>query len=208
MDAGDMKQLFALLVLAVTFAPMPAPAAAGMPSSDDGDPLRAAFADGESDDGLCFGYAVPVDIGWISSEFGDIRQTSGRRLVHKGIDYAAAIGTPVTAAAPGEVVKVGRSASYGRYVLMQHPDGLSTFYAHLSRVEKELKIGVNVDQGSVIGFVGRTGRARGSNLHFELRVDELPIDPAKILSIAAINGRSAGFERQEDCRPKELDARN
>lgn len=184
------------------------PAKAGAPTSAYRYQLPSVFGEGDDDDGLCVGYAVPIDIGWISSEFGDIRRTSGRKLIHKGIDYAAAIGTPVTAAAPGEVVKVGRSVSYGRYVLMQHPDGLSTLYAHLSRVETELKVGASVDQGSVIGFVGRTGRARGSNLHFELRVDELPIDPAKLLKVAAINGSSTAFKQQKDCRPLELDASN
>lgn len=185
------------------------PAAAGMPGSDFGSRFAGAFADREGDDtSLCAAYAVPVDIGWISSEFGDVRRASGRRLVHKGIDYAAAIGTPVSAAASGEIVRVGKSASYGRYVLIQHPDGLSTLYAHLSRIEAGVKVGDVLDQGAVIGFVGKSGRARGSNLHFELRVDELPIDPAKLLSVAAANADPSASDRQEDCRSQEQDARN
>jgi len=172
------------------------------------DTLRTDYGDGDADDGLCSSYIAPVEIGWISSEFGDIRRASGRKLVHKGIDYAAAVGTPVAAAATGEIARIDRSPTYGRYVVIQHPDGLATLYAHLSRIAGSLKVGSNLEQGSVVGFVGKTGRARGSNLHFELRVDELPIDPAKLLNTNTDAVSASGLRRQEDCRSQDMEASN
>lgn len=184
------------------------PAHGGMFLADGRDVLRTDTGEPEGDDSLCSSYIAPVDIGWISSEFGDVRRASGQKLVHKGIDYAAAVGTPVAAAASGEIARIDRSPTYGRYVVIQHPDGLATLYAHLSRIERSLKVGANLEQGSVVGFVGKTGRARGSNLHFELRVDELPIDPAKLLNVNAETVSASGLRRQEDCRSQDMEASN
>lgn len=112
----------------------------------------------------------------INSRFG-IRHLSGEPAPrrHAGIDIAAPTGSRVLASAEGVVVATGRDGGYGNYIEIEHPNGLRTFYAHLSRIET--RPGAEVGAGQVIGKVGSTGYSTGPHLHFEVRRDGAQIDP-------------------------------
>jgi murein DD-endopeptidase MepM/ murein hydrolase activator NlpD len=119
---------------------------------------------------------IPVD-GDISSFFG-VRRLSAktkRTRMHTGIDIMAGRGTPVVAAASGEVSFVGRWSSYGRIVEIDHGNGLVTRYAHLDKYTIEK--GAKVVSGEQIGTVGSSGRATGAHLHFETLVNGRMVDP-------------------------------
>lgn len=117
--------------------------------------------------------AWPVDAP-ISSRFGP---RWGR--MHSGLDLAAAQGTPVQAAAPGRVKSASFDGGYGNLVVIQHPDGSETRYAHMASLG--VKAGQTVGAGDKVGTVGNTGNSTGPHLHFELRVDGQPRDPLKSL---------------------------
>jgi hypothetical protein len=98
---------------------------------------------------------------------------------HTGIDFPAPLGTPVVAARDGTVTAVGLLPGYGTVVELQHEQGVSTLYAHLSRALVEP--GRRVPRGTPVGLVGATGDATGPHLHFEVRVRDAPVDPAPAL---------------------------
>ena len=98
---------------------------------------------------------------------------------HKGIDFAAPIGTPVRAMGDGTVAFVGRQGGYGNVVKVQHHGSVSTLYAHLSRFAPRSG-GGRVTQGDVIGYVGQTGWATGPHLHYEFRVADVQRDPLTV----------------------------
>jgi murein DD-endopeptidase MepM/ murein hydrolase activator NlpD len=99
---------------------------------------------------------------------------------HKGVDYAAPIGTPVRAAGDGRVLFAGRRGGYGNLVELDHSRGITTVYGHLSRFAAGLHPGQHVTQGQVIAFVGMTGLATGPHLHYEYRVDGVFKNPQTI----------------------------
>jgi murein DD-endopeptidase MepM/ murein hydrolase activator NlpD len=99
---------------------------------------------------------------------------------HKGVDFAAPIGTPVQAAGAGRGTFAGQQGGYGNVVMLQHGGAYSTVYAHLSRFAPGLKRGAHVSQGDLIGYVGMSGWATGPHLHYEFRVDNLQKDPLTI----------------------------
>ena len=99
---------------------------------------------------------------------------------HRGVDYGAPTGTPISAAGDGRVVFMGVRGGYGKTVEIQHGDRYTTLYAHLNKFPKKMKQGSRVTQGQVIGFVGSTGLATGPHLHYEFRVDGVHQDPQKV----------------------------
>ena len=99
---------------------------------------------------------------------------------HKGIDYGAPVGTRVKATGDGTVEFVGNQGGYGKVITLRHQGRYMTVYGHLSGFAKGLKKGVRVSQGEVIGFVGATGLASGSHLHYEFRVDNVHQNPLSI----------------------------
>jgi murein DD-endopeptidase MepM/ murein hydrolase activator NlpD len=103
----------------------------------------------------------------------------GRPAMHTGLDFRAATGDPVRATANGKVVTSGWQGGYGRMVEIDHGNGLSTRYGHLSEIN--VKLGDFVRIGQVIGAVGSTGRSTGPHLHYETRIDGDPVDPQKFL---------------------------
>ncbi len=103
----------------------------------------------------------------------------GRPAMHTGLDFRAATGDPVRATANGEVVSSGWAGGYGRMVEIDHGNGLSTRYGHLSEIN--VKIGDIIKIGQVIGAVGSTGRSTGPHLHYETRIDGDAVDPQKFL---------------------------
>jgi murein DD-endopeptidase MepM/ murein hydrolase activator NlpD len=118
---------------------------------------------------------TPVDGATITSPFG---RRSGR--MHEGIDMKVPSGTPVIAAAGGDVTFVGRSRGYGNVIVIEHGQGYSTTYAHLSGFASELRRGRRVRDGEIIGYSGATGNATTPHLHFEVRVNSSPVDPANV----------------------------
>jgi murein DD-endopeptidase MepM/ murein hydrolase activator NlpD len=99
---------------------------------------------------------------------------------HLGVDYAAPVGTPVWATADGRVTSVGPRAGAGNAIVVTHAGGMESTYMHLSRFAKGLRVGQEVRQKQVIGYVGMTGLATGPHLHFSLRVNGQLVDPLKL----------------------------
>ena len=123
---------------------------------------------------------APVD-GPIGSGFGfRIDPFSGRAALHSGLDFPADVGTRVMASAGGVVVAAEFHPAYGQVVELDHGNGLTTRYAHLSKVL--IKLGDVVKRGQQIGEVGSTGRSTGPHLHFEVLVDGAPQNPARFLA--------------------------
>jgi murein DD-endopeptidase MepM/ murein hydrolase activator NlpD len=126
---------------------------------------------------------VPVEFKRISSEFGVRYHPILRRWRgHEGIDYAASSGSPVMSVGDGQIVRAGNAGGYGRLVEIRHGDGLITRYAHLRGFGPGVRAGAHVEQGQVIGYVGKTGLATGPHLHFEFRVNGVARDPDEITS--------------------------
>jgi murein DD-endopeptidase MepM/ murein hydrolase activator NlpD len=103
----------------------------------------------------------------------------GRPAMHTGLDFRAATGDPVRATANGKVSSSGWMGGYGRMVEIDHGNGLSTRYGHLSEIH--VKVGDVIKIGQVIGAVGSTGRSTGPHLHYETRIDGDAVDPQKFL---------------------------
>ena len=103
----------------------------------------------------------------------------GRPAMHTGLDFRAATGDPVRATANGKVVSSGWAGGYGRMVEIDHGNGLSTRYGHLSEIN--VRVGEQIKIGQVIGEVGSTGRSTGPHLHYETRIDGEAVDPQKFL---------------------------
>lgn len=121
----------------------------------------------------------PVDAP-ISSSYGmRIHPITGKSKLHKGIDYAAATGTPIKAVASGKVSLAKWVQGYGYSVELDHGGGMKSFYAHCSRVL--VGLGKEVNQGDAIALVGSTGNSTGPHLHFELDINNATVDPEKYL---------------------------
>jgi murein DD-endopeptidase MepM/ murein hydrolase activator NlpD len=103
----------------------------------------------------------------------------GRPAMHTGLDFRASTGDPVRATANGKVASAGWAGGYGRMVEIDHGNGLSTRYGHLSEIG--VKVGETIKIGQVIGAVGSTGRSTGPHLHYETRIDGEAVDPQKFL---------------------------
>ncbi len=121
---------------------------------------------------------TPLDGAKLSSSFGMRKHPiSGFNKMHKGIDFAAPIGTPIYAGGNGIVEYVGRNGGYGKYIRIRHNNEYKTAYAHLSGYKKGISKGVRVNQGEVIGYVGNTGRSTGPHLHYEIIYQNKQINP-------------------------------
>lgn len=113
--------------------------------------------------------------GYMSQDFGATSFAQRANYVghfHNGIDLAAPLGTPILAAEDGKITKIGdsdkycRKGAYGKYMVVEHPNNLTTLYAHMSAFNASLNEGVAVKRGDIIGYVGKTGYATGAHLHF------------------------------------------
>ncbi len=126
-------------------------------------------------------FRQPVS-GRISSNFGmRIHPITGRKALHDGIDIAQRSGAPIGAARGGEVTFSGWKEGYGHTVIVQHADGYSSLYAH--NLKNLAAQGEYVQPGQAIALVGNSGRSTGSHLHFEIRKDGIPVDPASLLDL-------------------------
>jgi len=119
--------------------------------------------------------------GWVTSPFGNRTSPfSGILKFHEGMDIAAQTGTPVVTPADGVVIKAGFSTGYGNMVEISHGYGLKTVFGHNSRLN--VKAGQRVKRGDVISYVGDTGSSTGPHLHYEVRVNGLPVNPVKYMN--------------------------
>src|SRR6187551_1460748 len=138
--------------------------------SPDGKSLRKAFI------------RAPVQFSRVSSRFNPSRKhpVLNRIRAHRGVDYAAPVGTPVRAAGEGRVRFAGKQGGYGNVIELEHGSGVVTVYGHMSRFAAKLRRGQHVDLGSVIGYVGMTGLATGPHLHYEYRVRGVHKNPQTV----------------------------
>lgn len=127
-------------------------------------------------------FANPIPGAKISSNFGHRRDPfNGRSAMHSGMDFKAPTGTPVRATGDGVVIKAGRKGGYGKTVEIRHKNGLTTRYAHLSRIS--VKQGQRISVGKVIGNVGSTGRSTGPHLHYEVRKNKKALNPSRYIKV-------------------------
>ena len=126
---------------------------------------------------------LPASLQFISSGFGYRSDPfTGGAAFHPGLDFRGPIGAPIYAAAKGQVSFVGQKSGYGNCVEVSHGNGLVTRYAHMSAFRTQL--GHIVNAGELIGAIGSTGRSTGPHLHFEVRINDQPVNPRPFLEIA------------------------
>ena len=118
--------------------------------------------------------------GWLTSSFG-LRHDpfNGKRKMHEGLDVAARTGTSVIATADGIVSSLKTEPGYGKMVTIDHGYGYRTLYGHNSKFN--VKVGQRVRRGDRIASVGNTGRSTGSHVHYEIRLNGVPVNPQKYL---------------------------
>jgi len=124
----------------------------------------------------------PIEYSRVSSGFTNSRfhPILNKWRAHKGVDFAAPIGTRVKATSDGVVTSVGRENGYGNIIRIAHQGRYSTVYGHLSRFAKGLRKGQRVKQGEVIGYVGKTGLASGPHLHYEFKINGREQNPMRV----------------------------
>ncbi len=124
---------------------------------------------------------TPVDGARITSGFGmRFHPILGYTRMHKGIDFGVPTGTPVMAAGSGVIKQEGWSNGYGNFLLINHENGYSTAYGHLSRFAPGTHVGSRVRQGQVVALSGATGMATGPHLHYEIRINNVQVNPAAV----------------------------
>ena len=134
----------------------------------------------------------PVE-GQVTGSFGErIDPFNGEGAFHSGVDISAALGSPVIAPADGLVTFADFAGGYGRAIQLDHGHGISTRYGHLSSFA--VAAGQYVHRGDTIGFVGQSGRSTGPHLHYEVRINDVPVNPYKYLrlTVAQVGGFTAG----------------
>ncbi|MDO9217082.1 MAG: M23 family metallopeptidase [Lacisediminimonas sp.] len=123
----------------------------------------------------------PLEFSRVSSGFSmRMHPLSGKWKQHKGVDFAAATGTPIRAAGEGVIEFAGVQGGYGNLVVIKHWSNYTTAYAHMSRFAAGIRKGSKISQGEVIGYVGSTGWSTGPHLHYEFRVNNQPRDPMTV----------------------------
>ena len=125
---------------------------------------------------------APLDFAYISSHFNPNRMHPILHKIkaHNGVDYAAKRNTPVKASGDGVISFIGKQRGYGRTIEIKHGGNIKTLYAHLERFNSKLKQGSKVKQGDIIAYVGDSGQATGTHLHFEFWKGEIRTDPVKV----------------------------
>ena len=138
--------------------------------NENGDNIKKAFL------------RAPLDFAYISSHFNPNRMHPILHKIkaHNGVDYAAKRNTPIMASGDGVISFVGRQSGYGRTIEIKHGGNIKTLYAHLEKFNKSLKVGSKVKQGNIIGYVGDSGQATGTHLHFEFWQGQIRTDPIKV----------------------------
>lgn len=144
----------------------------------------------------------PINGARISSKYGKRKHPIlGYSRAHQGIDFAAPKGTPIPAAGSGKVVFRGWKNGYGNYIKIKHNGTYSTAYAHMNAFKSGIKVGSQVNQGQIIGYVGSTGLSTGPHLHYEIIKDGVHVNPLtiKLPSIQNISSNEmAKFTNSKD----------
>ncbi|MHB1145922.1 MAG: peptidoglycan DD-metalloendopeptidase family protein [Thiobacillus sp.] len=124
----------------------------------------------------------PLEFSRVTSSFSNSRKhpVYGFHRAHTGVDFGAPTGTRVKATGDATVVFAGRKGGYGNLVILRHPNGFETYYAHLSAFASGIRAGRAVGQGQVIAYVGSTGASTGPHLHYEVRIANRPQNPMAI----------------------------
>jgi murein DD-endopeptidase MepM/ murein hydrolase activator NlpD len=147
------------------------------PRSED----TADFFDAHGQSAKSMLMKTPVDGARISSGFGmRFHPVLGYSRMHKGIDFAVPSGTPVMAAGAGTIQRKLWENGYGNFIVLNHGNGYSTAYGHLSRFAAGVHPGSHVRQGQVIAYSGATGLATGPHLHYEIRINDIQVNPATV----------------------------
>ncbi len=143
---------------------------------------------------------APLDFTRVSSAFNPHRHHPILNLIrgHMGTDYAAPIGTPVHAAGDGHVSFAGPRGGYGNAIVLSHGANISTLYGHLSRFARNIHVGLRVQQGEVIGYVGMTGLATGPHLHYEYLTGGVHRNPQTVPLPGAEPLRALDLQRFRD----------
>jgi murein DD-endopeptidase MepM/ murein hydrolase activator NlpD len=138
--------------------------------NENGDNVKKAFL------------RAPLDFAYISSHFNPNRMHPilHRIKAHNGVDYAAKRNTPVKASGDGVISFVGNKSGYGRTIEIKHGGNIKTLYAHLEKFNSKSKVGNKVKQGEIIAYVGDSGQATGTHLHFEFWQGKTRTDPVKV----------------------------
>jgi murein DD-endopeptidase MepM/ murein hydrolase activator NlpD len=183
--SGQVAAFGAVAVLAMAAAPLPAPdkVAGGERFAAPEAPPATAVAEPAGPVVRKIAFESPVKGYAVNSPYG-IRRLAGQApRHHAGVDIAAPQGTGVYVAAEGAVVRTGyEAAGYGRFVEIRHPNGMTTLYAHLSRLD--VRTGDRLGAGERIGLVGSTGRSTGPHLHFEVRRGDRQVNPVNVMGQA------------------------
>ncbi len=138
---------------------------------------------------------TPVNGAWISSGFGNRQLVEGYTSFHRGTDFAVKSGTPIYASGDGVISRsIVSYKGYGIHIMIRHPNGYETLYAHMSSHARGMNKGTRVTQGQVIGYVGSTGNSTGPHLHYETRYNGQYVNPS---SIKIPPGRSLKGEELE-----------
>lgn len=156
---------------------------------------------------------TPVEFSRISSGFssGRFHPILNTIRAHKGVDYAAPIGTRVKAPGEGVVKFVGQKNGYGNVIMLSHENNITTLYGHLSGFASGLHVGEKVSQGDIIGFVGMTGLATGPHLHYEFLINGTHVDPMTVALPKAApvpQNEMAKFEHESHDVSAQLDMLN
>lgn len=123
----------------------------------------------------------PVQVGYVSSGFGFRRHPIlGFLKAHAGVDFAAPYGTPIYATAQGNVKSMGWQGGYGNAVVLNHGNGISTLYGHMSAFNTDISAGQTVQRGDLIGYVGSTGSSTGNHVHYEFRINGEAQNPLSV----------------------------
>ncbi|MGB3166289.1 MAG: peptidoglycan DD-metalloendopeptidase family protein [Alteraurantiacibacter sp.] len=164
------------------------------------------FYDAAGEGTMREGLIAPVP-GAISSRYGMRRHPIlGYRRMHSGVDFRGRSGTPIYAATDGTVNYSGRNGGYGNFVRIRHAGGLSTGYAHMSRIA--VRNGQSVERGQVIGYVGSTGLSTGPHLHYEMYRNGQKIDPLSVRYVtrAQLSGSQLANFREQLLRLQMVEA--
>ena len=183
--SGQALSLACVAVLAMAAAPL-ADSPGGAPIETlavPEAPLVTAVAEPAGPVTRLISFEPPVRHHEINSPFGLRRLPGQPARNHAGVDIAAPYGTGVFVSAEGTVLRTGyEPAGYGRFVEIRHPNGMTTLYGHLSRLD--VASGDVVEAGALIGLVGSTGRSTGPHLHFEVRRGDRQVNPVKVMGRA------------------------